>query len=560
MASSYSHAYKVMYPFAYKDNLDFPEGPVPLDSPLYVERPPLEEMAYTEIDKPGSVTRIKAPRQTGKSSLLLRILHRSRSAGYHTACLDFHQADKEIFSDLNKFLRWVCANITRQLEMPTQLDEYWDEDIGSKISCTIYLQGYLLANLDTPLCLALNEVNRVFEYPEIAQEFLPLLRSWHEEAKQSPSLQKMRLVVVHSTEIYIPLNLHQSPFNVGVPLTLPEFTPEQVEELVQRQGIDWNSHQRCHRVERLMELVGGHPYRIRLALYCLYKGYLDFEELLKTAPTEAGIYRDRLRGFLSILRKYPQLATTLKKVVTSPEPVAVEPITAYQLESMGVIKLQGAYAQPSCELYRRYFAEQDLEADSLNRKLEELEKANRTLQNLVRVDELTQVANRRCFEECLLREWQRSAREHMPLAIVMCDVDYFKSYNDTYGHQVGDLCLQQIAKAIEETTQRSTDLVARYGGEEFTVILPQTDAKGAQEVAQKIRNRVRSLAICNENVPSGVPIVTLSLGVASAMADTKFDAFTVVQAADRALYASKHQGRDRVTMSDTCNFYYDASS
>jgi diguanylate cyclase (GGDEF)-like protein len=546
--------------FADRNNLDFPEGPVPLDCPLYVERPPLEDMAYAEIGKPGSVTRIKAPRKTGKSSLLLRILERARSAGYYTACLDFHQADKEIFRDLNKFLRWFCANISRQLQLPTQLDEYWDEDIGSKISCTIYLQGYLLASLDSPLCLALNEVNRVFQYPEIAQEFLPLLRSWHEEAKQSPPLQKMRLVVVHSTEVYIPLNLHQSPFNVGLPLTLPEFSSEQVEHLVQRQGLKWNSQQRHHRVQRLMQLVGGHPYRIRLALYCLYKEYLDFEELMQTAATETGIYRDRLRGFLSTLREHPHLARTLKKIVTSPEPVPIEPIAAYQLESMGVVKLQGSYAQPSCELYRRYFCEQNLEADTLNRKLEELEQANRTLQSLVRVDALTQVANRRFFEEYLVREWQRAAQENAPLAIVMCDVDHFKSYNDTYGHHLGDICLHQIAKAIEEVTKRSTDLVARYGGEEFTVILPHTDAKGAEEVAQNIRNQVRSLEICHESVPCGSPIVTLSLGVASAIADSQFDAFTVVQAADRALYASKRQGRDRVTMSDTCNFYYEVDS
>ncbi|WP_071517103.1 AAA-like domain-containing protein [Geitlerinema sp. PCC 9228] len=549
-----------MHPFAYQNHSDFPEGPVPIDCPLYIERPPLEEMAYAEIEKPGSVTRIKAPRQTGKSSLLIRILDRARWLGYYTACLDFHQADKAIFRDLDKFLRWFCANISHQLQIPIQLNEYWDEDIGSKISCTLYLQGYLLANLDAPLCLTLNEVNRVFEYPDIAQEFLPLLRSWHEEAKQSPPLQKMRLVVVHSTEVYIPLNLHQSPFNVGLPLTLPEFTPEQVEDLVARQGLSWNSRQCRQRVERLMELVGGHPYRIRLALYCLYQGHLDFEALMKTAATEAGIYRDRLRGFLSILRERPQLARTLKRVVTSSEPVPLEPIAAYQLESMGVVTLQGSYAQPSCELYRQYFAKQNLESDSINRKLEELEKANRTLQNLVRVDELTQVANRRCFEEYLSREWQRSAQDKTPIAIVMCDVDRFKSYNDTYGHQRGDLCLQQIAKAIEETTQRSSDLVARYGGEEFTIILPQTDAKGAQEVAQKVRHRVRSLAIAHESVPYGAAIVTLSLGVASAVADAKFDAFTVVQAADRALYASKSQGRDRVTLSDTCNFYYNSQS
>ncbi|HEY9708329.1 MAG TPA: AAA-like domain-containing protein, partial [Oculatellaceae cyanobacterium] len=177
-------------------SLEFPSGPVPINSPFYINRPPIEELTYQEISKPGSVIEIKAPRKMGKSSLLIRIIAHAIQVGYKTVSLDFQEADDAIFYSLNKFLRWFCANISRQLNLKPLLDDYWDEDMGSKVSCTIYFEGYLLEQIDCPVVLALNEVNRVFEHPNIAQDFLPLLRFWHEQAKQVETFQKLRLVVV----------------------------------------------------------------------------------------------------------------------------------------------------------------------------------------------------------------------------------------------------------------------------------------------------------------------------------------------------------------------------
>ena len=139
----------------------------------------------------------------------------------------------------NQFLRWLCANTARQLQLKPRLDEYWDEDLGSKISCTSYFQDYLLESSATPLVLALDEVNQVFEHPQAAKDFLPLLRSWYEEAKTLPIWQNLRLIVVHSTEIYVPLQLNQSPFNVGLPIQLNPFSRKEVQQLAQCYGLDW---------------------------------------------------------------------------------------------------------------------------------------------------------------------------------------------------------------------------------------------------------------------------------------------------------------------------------
>ncbi|MEG4121066.1 AAA-like domain-containing protein [Microcoleus sp. N9_B4] len=332
--------------------LEFPGSPVPLGSPFYIHHPLIEELAYREIAKPGGVLRIKAPRKMGKSSLLLRILDRAGSLDYQTVSLDFQQAEESVLDNLDKFLRWFCANISRHLGLPPLLDDYWDEDMGSKVSCTIYLQQYVLAEISTPLVLALNEVNRIFEYPKIAREFLPLLRSWHEEAKRIETLGKLRLIVLHSTEIYIPLKLTESPFNVGLPLQLPYFTEEQILALAQRHGLDWTDSPDA---ERLMAMVGGHPYLVRLALYHLCQNSVRLDQLLQEAPTIAGIYKDYLRSFWATLQEYPELAVALKQVVKSEHGVELDPIVASKLFSMGLIHIDNNRCTLSCELYRIYF-------------------------------------------------------------------------------------------------------------------------------------------------------------------------------------------------------------
>ncbi len=212
----------------------YPSGAVPLGSPFYLERKPIEAQIKQEIKKPGTLIRIKAPREMGKTSLLLRILEFAKAQNYHTVSLNLDQVDQSILSDLNQFLRWLCANIARQLHLKPCLDDYWDQDLGSKISCTSYFEDYLLKSVQAPLVLALDEAHQIFEHSVVAKDFLPLLRSWYEESKTSPLWQKLRLVIVHSTEIYVPLQLNQSPFNVGLPIQLSHFSQDEVKQLAQR--------------------------------------------------------------------------------------------------------------------------------------------------------------------------------------------------------------------------------------------------------------------------------------------------------------------------------------
>ncbi len=169
------------------------------------------------------------------------------------------------------------------------------------------------------------------------------------------------------------------------------------------------------------------------------------------------------------------------------------------------------------------------------------------LSQLALLDSLTRVYNRRSFDRQLKREWGRHKRVPAPLSLIMCDVDCFKIYNDAYGHQQGDKCLQQIARAISSALKRPGDLLARYGGEEFVVILPQTTQSGAAKVGENIRNAVKALEIPHHNslVDS---VVTVSLGVASTIPDAVDNPQLLIEAADLALYQAKDRGRDCVAV------------
>ena len=332
---------------------ELPEGQVDLASVFYVERSPIESRACETILQPGALIRIKATRQMGKTSLMARILSHATQQGYRTVALSFQLADGKVFADIDKFLRWFSATVGRRLRLPNQLNEYWDEIFGSKDNCTAYFEEYLLPNIDSPLVLGLDEVDCIFQYPEIAADFFGLLRAWHEDAKNRDIWKKLRLVVVHSTEVYVPMDINQSPFNVGLALELPEFTRQQVFDLAKLHGLDWQINQ----VEQLMAMVAGHPYLVRLALYRIAQQDLKLEDLLQTAPTESGLYSDHLRRHLWNLQQHPDLAAAMQQVVTATTPVRLESAAAFKLHSMGLVYLQGNEVTPRCDLYRQYFGD-----------------------------------------------------------------------------------------------------------------------------------------------------------------------------------------------------------
>jgi len=174
----------------------------------------------------------------------------------------------------------------------------------------------------------------------------------------------------------------------------------------------------------------------------------------------------------------------------------------------------------------------------------QLEEANKTLQRFSYLDGLTGVSNRRFFDDTLLKEWRRAQREKQSIGFIMIDIDFFKAYNDFYGHQGGDECLKRVARAINTVPKRPTDFVARYGGEEFAVVLPNTDIEGVMVVAEQMLNDVRNLAIVHER-SKVADRVTISLGIAACIPPKGKGFEQLIKEADAALYSAKADGRDR---------------
>ena len=173
------------------------------------------------------------------------------------------------------------------------------------------------------------------------------------------------------------------------------------------------------------------------------------------------------------------------------------------------------------------------------------EESRKRLEELAYIDSLTKIANRRYFEEFLEKEWNYCKRNQRELSIILLDIDFFKQYNDTYGHQAGDLCLQKIASCLDDELNRSHDLVARYGGEEFICILPNTNKEDAINIATKLNSAVQKLEIPHKNSKVS-NIITISLGVSTVIPKDKLEQTKLIKKADNALYVAKANGRNRV--------------
>jgi len=329
---------------------DFSQDSADTELSNYIERPPIESRCSETILQPGSLLRIKASKRMGKTLLINWILVQAAKHNYQTVSLSLLLADESVTQGLDEFLRWFCVAISRQLGLPADLDDYWEEGLGSSYNCTLYFEEYILSQINNPLVLALDEVDQIFSTP-FAGYFLGMLRAWYEKAKTHKLWQKLRLIVAHATEAYITLDINQSPFNVGVPIELPEFTPEQIRDLAKQQQLTWDISQ----VKQLMTLLGGHPYRVQRVIYFLKNKQITFTELLETASTESGIFSSHLRGHLLNLRQYPELGTAMKQLVEATSPIQLETTQAFKLQSLGLVILEGNHVKPRCHLYSQYF-------------------------------------------------------------------------------------------------------------------------------------------------------------------------------------------------------------
>ena len=333
-------------------NLTFPEGFVSLDSPFYIERSPVESICYEMIAKPGSLIRIKGAKWMGKTSLVHRILANRSVSNHKTVYIDFANVERAVLQDLNKLLRWLCAMISRQLELSNRANKYWDKDcLGNSDSCTIYFEEYILAKIDRDIVLAFDNIDRLFCCPEVIEDLLSMLSNWHLKGKIDRTWSRLKLVLAHSTEVYIPLGVDRSLFYAGVPILLEEFNYQEVKTLASVYELNWQRSQ----IEQLMDLVGGYPYLIRLAMYQIKNQQLSLKQFLGLAISHRGIYHSLLLYLTNFLHQSPALSEEFTKLMQSQKPIKLNLVQLYKLHSVGLVKHRLNLASPRCKLYRCYF-------------------------------------------------------------------------------------------------------------------------------------------------------------------------------------------------------------
>lgn len=331
-----------------------PRGPLAIDSLFYIYRPPIEINCLEEVIKPGSLVRIKAPRQYGKTSLIARTLNDLADRKFRTAVVNLQGADHQVLSNLEWFLKWFCASAAKSLGLPDQLADRWDSMFGMSYACSEYFESYLLAESDAPLVLVIDDLDTLFGYPELATDFFGLVRSWYEQGRyllENRSIwHRLHIVIIHSTEVWLPLNLNQSPFNVGLLLELPAFQLEQVSELAGRYGLqpvdDYASE--------ILRSLGGNPFLSQLGLSHLSTTQTSLASFVQNAAAPDGIFSSYLQRLLTVLEEQ-DLVKTVAQLVRSPNGLELPHSTAFRLQGLGLVTFEKHLAFPSCELFRQFF-------------------------------------------------------------------------------------------------------------------------------------------------------------------------------------------------------------
>ena len=328
-----------------------PGGVEPPNSPYYIERENCESRCYEEMTNPGVLIKIKSPKQMGKTSLIKRIIKEAENHNYYVVELNLKLIDREKLTNIYTFLRGFYAYFASELELAAKL-KTWDQDLSITVQCTNQMKQ-TLKNLDNNLILILDEVDVLFPFPEIYQNFFPMLRVWFENTRCEELWEKLRLIIAYSTEDYGKLDVSQSPFkNVGSTIKLEEFTLEEVRKLA------FNHNIKIADAQAIMKMIGGHPYLIRIAFHNLYHNLVTINDLLTNWETIKKIYHDHLEAILLILEKEPELLIAFKQILNHTfDPSKSTEKIIYQLEGLGLIKILGKEIKIRCKLYQLYFSD-----------------------------------------------------------------------------------------------------------------------------------------------------------------------------------------------------------
>ncbi len=333
------------------EELEAPGGAVKLRDRFYVERE-ADARLKREVVKSGTTTTIRAARQTGKSSLLVRGVHHARQNGAKVVNLDVQRVDRDHLETPDLFLRYLAEFIVRKLRLDVaKVEKLWRGSLGPQDKLTYLMEDYVLSECDAPIVLALDEVDRLLQ-TTLHNDFFALVRSWHNSRALDEQWNKLNIVMVISTEPYLLIaDVNQSPFNVGLRFYLKDFDEAQVRDLNRRHGSPVQESD----FPQLMALLNGHPYLTRKALYTLVTERWAWADLTRVAATDYGPFGDHLRRYHWLLRDEPDSRGALRQVIRHNR--CTNEMAFFRLLRAGLVKGSGEVCRCRCDLYRMYFEE-----------------------------------------------------------------------------------------------------------------------------------------------------------------------------------------------------------
>jgi|KBSSwiStaDraftv2_1062776.scaffolds.fasta_scaffold57453_2 DNA-binding winged helix-turn-helix (wHTH) protein len=334
-----------------EDLIEPPGGALPLHSPLYISRSTDDEFCHA-IARHDSIVLVKGARQVGKTSLLARGLEAARMVGANVLLIDFQHFGPAAFENAGKLLLAMAEWVAYQIELPSAPHENWNDLLSPSSNFERFLRRQVLTDDETYFVLALDEVDRLFNYG-YASEIFGLFRSWHNLRALDPNgpWYRLTIAIAYATEAHLFISdLNQSPFNVGTRLKLEDFTPEQLAELNERYGGPLAGDEQ---LARFQKLVGGHPYLAQRGLYEICKRKVSLAALEQSAEQDDGPFGDHLNRLLISLERDEELLKELHGFLLSGLPLSNSAF--YRLRSAGILLGDTAdEPRPRCDLYARY--------------------------------------------------------------------------------------------------------------------------------------------------------------------------------------------------------------
>ena len=333
-------------------DLELNNGSVPFDSRFYIERNN-ETQCKQHLQYGSTLVLIKAPRQCGKTSLLIRLKKEAENLGQKVVSMNFQgEFDSEQLQNLDILLKMICEELSYTLGLEDKIEEYWASTYRtSKQKATRYFQKYLLKNTQEPILLAIDEADKLFSYEAVSTEFFGLLRAWHEKSKEYEVWQKFKMILTYSMDArYAIRDSNQSPFNVGFQADMNDFTDSQITYLAGLHGLSWwkNSD-----TKTLQNLIGGHPYLVRKALYEITTQKLSIADFITQANTDEGYFADYLKWYLELLDQTSEKRKVFKAILN--QQPSREYLTCEKLRAIGLIKGNYPNYKPRYELFTKFF-------------------------------------------------------------------------------------------------------------------------------------------------------------------------------------------------------------